>query len=79
MRKLFLLFFLFSLVSLKTGNEFSLKQTKHCQVNNQIIQAKARALKRSSDLETAKNVFHFVQYDIKYEEYSDTKKVQLRL
>ena len=78
MRKLFLLFFLFTLVSLKTGDEFSLKQTKHCEVNNQIIQDKAKVLKRSSDLETAKNIFHFVQYNINYERYSNTKKGALK-
>ena len=70
MQKL-LLVFLFSYV---LSNSNLLRETKYCEVSNQEIQAKAKSLKQSSDLETAKSIYNFVQFDIAYELYSDTKK-----
>ena len=74
MSKSILFFLLFSFVSLKYTKEDFLKPTKHCQVNDPEIQAKAASLKKKSELETAKKIFSFVQVSIKYEKYSDTKK-----
>ena len=75
MQKLLLLFFLFSLV---LSNSNLLKETKYCEVNNQKIQDKAKSLKKSSTLETAKNIYHFVQFEIAYEAYANTKKGALK-
>ena len=70
MQKL-LLVFLFSFV---LSNSNLLRETKYCEVSNQEIQAKAKSLKQSSVLETAKSIYHFVQFDITYELYANTKK-----
>ena len=74
MSKIILLLLLFSFVSLKETKEDYLKATKHCQVNDPLIQSAAAKLKKSSELETAKNIFLHVQKYIKYERYSDTKR-----
>ena len=57
MSKIILLLLLFSFVSLKETKEDYLKATKHCQVNDPLIQSAAAKLKKSSELETAKNIF----------------------
>ena len=55
-----------------------LGETKYCQVNNAEIQHKAKALKKSTVLDTAKHIFSFVQVSIKYERYANTKKGALK-
>ena len=58
----------------------SLKQTKNCECNNEIIKNKANEFKVEGDLvSTAKNIFTFVQYQIGYEDYSNSKKSALKL
>ena len=51
-----------------------LKPTKNCQVNDPAIQKKAHELKGKNFVETARKIFKFVQYDVKYERYSNTKR-----
>ena len=74
MPKIIILFLLFSLASLKHTKEDYLKATKHCQVNDPLIQAAASKLRKSTELETAKNIYVHVQKYIEYERYSDTKR-----
>ena len=74
MSKAILLFLLFSFVSLEHTKADYLKATKHCQVNDPLIQSAAAKLRKSSELETAKNIFKHVQKYIEYERYSDTKR-----
>ena len=51
-----------------------LKATKYCEVNNADIKAQAKKLKKSTVLDTAKNIFSYVQINIKYERYANTRK-----
>ena len=74
MSKIILLLLLFSFVTLKETKEDHLKATKHCQVNDPYIQAAATKLKKTTEIETAKNIFRAVQKYIDYEQYSDTKR-----
>ena len=76
MSKFFLLLLILSISSL--SYEQTLRETTFCEVSNSQIQNKARGLKKSSTLETAKHIFSFVQVDIKYESYSNTKKGAVR-
>ena len=76
MSKFFLLLLILSISSL--SYEQTLRETTYCEVSNSQIQNKARGLKKSSTLETAKHIFSFVQVDIKYESYSNTKKGAVR-
>ena len=52
----------------------SLSSTKNCQVNDPNIQRKAKSLKGKTKTETARNIFKFVQTQIRYERYSNSKK-----
>ncbi len=73
MSKLILLLALLALVSSKYKN--MLKETKYCQVNNAEIKKLAtKTLKKSTVLGTAKNIFKYVQSNIKYERYANTRK-----
>ena len=72
MPKFFLFLLLLSIASLTY--EQTLKSTKYCQVNNEKIQKKAKELKKSTPLETAKHIFSFVQIKIKYDRYANTKR-----
>ena len=74
MSKIILLFLLFSFVVLKETKEDYLKPTKHCEVNDPLIQAAAGKLRKSTEIETAKSIFRAVQKNIDYESYSDTKR-----
>ena len=74
MSKIILLLFLFSFVTLKETKEDYLKPTKHCQVNDAHIQTAATKLRKSTEIETAKNIYRAVQKYIEYERYSDTKR-----
>ena len=68
MNKIFLFLTLFALVS------SYLKSTKNCQVNDPAIKKKAKSLKGKTNLDTAKNIFKFVQNKIRYERYANSKK-----
>ena len=61
----------FFLIQLVTSG---LAPTKNCQVNDPAIKKKANELKGSSVKDTAKKIFKFVQWEVKYESYSNTRK-----
>ena len=74
MSRIILLMVLFSFVSLKETKEDYLKPTKHCQVNDPLIQGAASKLRKSTEIETAKNIYVHVQKYIEYERYANTKR-----
>ena len=71
MTKYFLIILL-SLTYLAYGQ--ILGATKYCEVNNAEIKHKANSLRKSTLLDTAKRIFSFVQVNIKYERYANTRK-----
>ena len=50
-----------------------LKPTKNCQVSDKSIQSKAKSLSSGSEREKAEKIFHFVQRQIPYERYSNSR------
>ena len=49
-----------------------LKSTKNCQVTDSAIKKKAQSFS-GSNLQKAEKIFHFVQYSISYERYSNSR------
>ena len=74
MPKIILFVLLLSFVTLKETKEDYLKATKHCQVNDPLIQSAAYKLRQSTEIETAKNIFKHVQKYIEYEKYANTRR-----
>ena len=55
-------------------SQYSRHSTKNCQVDDPSIQRKARSLKGKTEEETARNIFKYVQTQIRYERYANSKK-----
>ena len=55
-------------------SQYSRHSTKNCQVDDPSIQRQARSLKGKTEEETARNIFKYVQTQIRYERYANSKK-----
>ena len=55
-------------------SQYSRHSTKNCQVDDPSIQRKARSLRGKTQEETARNIFKYVQTQIRYERYANSKK-----